>query len=294
MTTGPDAPRWEDVATDPNSAAARVHRRAQLEGALRVDDRSRIDIVRSLCEGRRVLDVGCVAHDLERMTSDKWLHRHVVDVAATCLGIDYDPVGVAGLVEQGYDCRVVDVTQGPEQVADRGPFDVVVAGEVIEHLACPQALFTFAASVLAPGGRLVITTPNPYAPWRARAGQIGYVHENVDHVLLAFPSGIIELGERTDLRLEWFTSVGGPPSSVKPVVDGMVRVARRKVGLAPPRTTSGGSASGAAPTGNEREHSSQAPWYFNYPSPWRLLTAGLRGSRGRIGETAIYVLVAPT
>jgi len=279
--------RWEDVASDPNSAAALAHRRSQLEGTLRVDERSRIEIVRSLCEGRRVLDVGCVAHELGRMHSDKWLHRHLVEVSASCLGVDYDAAGVAGLVALGFDCRVADVTGGPEQVADRGPFEVVVAGEVIEHLASPQALFTFAAAVLEPGGRLVVTTPNPYARWRARAGQIGYVHDNVDHVLLAFPSGIVEFAERTGLRLEWFTTVGGPPTSVRPVVAGMARVARRKVGLAPPSAVQG------AGTANEREPSSSAPWYFNYPSPWEMLTSGLRGSRGRTGETAVYVLLAP-
>jgi 2-polyprenyl-6-hydroxyphenyl methylase/3-demethylubiquinone-9 3-methyltransferase len=45
----------------------------------------------------------------------------------------------------------------PQELRHR--FDVVLAGEVIEHLFLPRQLFSRAEEALAPGGRLVLSTP---------------------------------------------------------------------------------------------------------------------------------------
>jgi SAM-dependent methyltransferase len=42
-------------------------------------------------------------------------------------------------------------------------FDVVFGGEVIEHLSCAGAFLDAARRHLAPGGSLVLTTPNAFA-----------------------------------------------------------------------------------------------------------------------------------
>ena len=81
------------------------------------------------------------------------------------------------------------------------PFDVIVAGELIEHVEALNMLFDVASEALAPDGEMIITTPNPYAPHRVRAAQLGIVWENVDHIVYAFPSGIAELAERHGLVL---------------------------------------------------------------------------------------------
>jgi 2-polyprenyl-3-methyl-5-hydroxy-6-metoxy-1,4-benzoquinol methylase len=41
-----------------------------------------------------------------------------------------------------------------------GAFDVVIVGELVEHVADPAALLAEASRLLAPGGLLVVTTPN--------------------------------------------------------------------------------------------------------------------------------------
>ncbi|MDP2623983.1 MAG: class I SAM-dependent methyltransferase [Actinomycetota bacterium] len=51
-----------------------------------------------------------------------------------------------------------DVESLPSLAAE-GPFDVVAAFEVIEHLLAPRLLTEGAAAVLRPGGYLAITTP---------------------------------------------------------------------------------------------------------------------------------------
>jgi 2-polyprenyl-3-methyl-5-hydroxy-6-metoxy-1,4-benzoquinol methylase len=40
------------------------------------------------------------------------------------------------------------------------PFDVIVAGDILEHLPCPEELMAPIRSLLAPGGRLLLSLPN--------------------------------------------------------------------------------------------------------------------------------------
>ncbi len=87
-------------------------------------------------------------------------------------------------------------------------------------------LFTTAAALLAQGGEMIISTPNPYSPARVRAGQRGIVWENVDHILYAFPSGIVELCQRHGQVLaEAATTLKARPPGVRQ----WLRVAKRRL-----------------------------------------------------------------
>lgn len=193
--------RWTDKADDPNDASALVWRAQTLRAAWRREVPDRITFIEERCHGKTVLDVGCVAHDVARMKSPTWLHGRLAAVASRCLGVDILPEGIQAMVDMGYAAVCHDLGTGLGPIADIAPFDVVVAGEVIEHVESLGMLFELARDVLQPGGSLILTTPNPYAPHRVRAAQLGIVWENVDHVLYAFPSGIAELAERHGLVL---------------------------------------------------------------------------------------------
>jgi 2-polyprenyl-3-methyl-5-hydroxy-6-metoxy-1,4-benzoquinol methylase len=188
--------RWSDLADDPNDPAALAFRARTLRSAWRDEIVDRGEFIVGRSRGLRVLDIGCVAHDVERMKSSQWLHGRVAAVAATCLGVDVLDEGVAHMKQLGYDAISHDLTEGPGPVAERGPFDVIVAGELIEHVPAMGMLFQAASELLADEGQLIVTTPNPWAPHRVRAGQRGDCWENTDHILFAFPSGMAELADR--------------------------------------------------------------------------------------------------
>ncbi|MEM9465100.1 MAG: class I SAM-dependent methyltransferase [Actinomycetota bacterium] len=199
-------PRWSSTTADPSDAAAIAHRGRVLAEAWMPTIENRIDFLADRCRGKRVLDIGCVAHDVGRFDDPSWLHRHLADAADLCVGVDILEPQVAAMNEAGFDVVAHDLSTGLGPLADRGPFDVIVAGELIEHLSDLDLLIRIADTALAPGGELVLTTPNPYAPDRVWAGQRGIVFENADHVSYLFPAGIAELAERNGLRLTGATT----------------------------------------------------------------------------------------
>lgn len=212
------AGRWTAYASDPNDAAVIERRAMQLAAAWRPPVLDRVDFIRKRVAGRRVLDVGCVAHDDARMASAEWFHRQVADVADACLGVDVVADGIAAMQERGFDALCHDLNNGLGPVAEHGPFQVIVAGELLEHVSNLDMLFATAAQALTADGELIMTTPNPFAPARVRSGQRGDVWENVDHVMYAFPSGVAELASRHGLILaEAFTTKPAGPKLTSPV-----------------------------------------------------------------------------
>lgn len=186
----------------PTSPKAVAERRQSLDQARRVLGGSRLSYVVDRCRDRLVLDVGCADHTVDA-PGDVWLHKHIVEVARGCLGADLDEERVAEMRARGYEAIVADITNRSDlaKLVERGPYEIIVAGEVIEHLSSPGDLLQAAATLLPVGGELLVTTPNPYAPWRFRAGLDGRVWENVDHVSYLFPSGMAELASRAGFRL---------------------------------------------------------------------------------------------
>lgn len=93
-----------------------------------------------------VLDVGCGGGQLLLELSRR--------LPARLVGVD------AGVLElpAGVEYRSADITG--RLPADDAEFDAVVLGEVIEHVPHPDALLRQVRRVLAPGGVLVLSTPN--------------------------------------------------------------------------------------------------------------------------------------
>jgi SAM-dependent methyltransferase len=98
--------------------------------------------------GLRVLDLGCRAGAL---TSFYVEGNDVV-------GLDVDRDALAEAEKLGVDTVWADVEQRLPFPDAR--FDVVVAGELLEHLRSPEGVVAEARRVLRPGGRFVGSVPN--------------------------------------------------------------------------------------------------------------------------------------
>jgi 2-polyprenyl-3-methyl-5-hydroxy-6-metoxy-1,4-benzoquinol methylase len=277
---------WQEQGLHPNSKAALALRHKELKkAAVPFAAGTRIGVIRRIARGKKVLDVGCVAHRYRPASqrTKRWLHDHVVEVSAECLGVDYDKVGVQRMRDDGYDVVQADITGDLTPILERGPFDVVVAGEIIEHLPNPQALLAMAHRVLRPGGRLVVSTPNPYALRRQRAGAVGITWENVDHIAYMFPSGMAEMARRTGLVLRRYGTVGWPaPQPLRKDVAESLRSLVKALWARARGTRN--------PFSRER-YALPLPTFWL--SPVDVVLLRLRGRRAMLRETAIYVLVKP-
>jgi ubiquinone/menaquinone biosynthesis C-methylase UbiE len=125
---------------------------------------SRYTFAARLARRKRVLDVGCGAG---YGTAELALTAREVtglDVSAEAVAYAHEHYG-----RENVRFEVGSATALPFEDAS---FDLVVAFEVIEHLENWAELLTEARRVLAPGGQLVVSTPNKlyYAESRERSG----------------------------------------------------------------------------------------------------------------------------
>jgi 2-polyprenyl-3-methyl-5-hydroxy-6-metoxy-1,4-benzoquinol methylase len=96
----------------------------------------------------RWLDIGCGRGDLLRKLRDEWQ-------PASLAGID--PID---WLDEDLKADVEFHTIAAEQADGLPPADRVLLVEVIEHLEAPWSALRKAARLVAPGGRIVISTPN--------------------------------------------------------------------------------------------------------------------------------------
>ena len=125
---------------------------------------SRYTFAARLARRKRVLDVGCGAG---------YGTAELAQTAREATGIDVSAEAVE--YAQTHYGRVnvrFEVGSATEMPFADASFDLVVAFEVIEHLENWQQLLTEARRVLAPGGQLVVSTPNKlyYAESREQSG----------------------------------------------------------------------------------------------------------------------------
>jgi 2-polyprenyl-3-methyl-5-hydroxy-6-metoxy-1,4-benzoquinol methylase len=88
----------------------------------------------------------------------------------------------------------LDITTGylvPEEMTER--FDIVILSHVIEHIYQPGEFMTRLATVLAPGGVLVVVTPNAGSPLARLSGPAWSMLAPIDHVTMLGPRGLLKV-----------------------------------------------------------------------------------------------------
>jgi methionine biosynthesis protein MetW len=142
------------------------------------------DIVRQwIPERSRLLDVGCSAGAISlKVTKGKQVQF---------LGVEPDAQRAEAARARGLE--VVNGYLDERLLLERGPFDVIMFTDVLEHVEAPGAILRLAARGLAEGGVIIASVPN-VAHWTVRTklmfGRFDYA-----------PSGIMDA-----THLRWFTA----------------------------------------------------------------------------------------
>lgn len=161
-------------------------------------DDHKVKFVTKWCLDKDVLDLGCVQHNPEAYKSRYWLHKAIKSVASSVLGMDLYQPGVSYLRDKGFE-----VVSGDAQDFSLGrQFDIIVAGDLIEHLENLHGFLSSCKKHLRSGGKLLISTPNPWY-WRhvVKAALSARVQDNPEHTLWLCPVTLSQLAARHDLKL---------------------------------------------------------------------------------------------
>ena len=158
---------------------------------------SKIKFIVSRCENKNVLDLGCVEHSLDRFSNSKWVHRALKDKADDLIGLDYLEDEVKALREVG-----LNIIYGNAEDFNLGAkFDVIVAGDLIEHLNNYGNFIKCCVEHMTEQSLLIITSANPWHWHKVVRSSLGEVPVNFEHTCWMTPICLNQLCERYGLKL---------------------------------------------------------------------------------------------
>ena len=171
----------------------------------------RIDFIKKISAGKKVLHLGCTNYPYteDSIKNEMLLHFDLGKTAKELYGFDYDQAGLDVLGK--YDVKNLHRAdlEKLEEVALDETFDVIIAGEMIEHLSNPGLFLKGIRRFMKKDTKLVITTINAYCAMRfiiyglrGKGGWNEPVHP--DHVFYFSHSTLKLLLKRENYAVEQF------------------------------------------------------------------------------------------
>lgn len=172
----------------------------------------RIDYIQDLCKDKKVLHLGATdaPETIDAVKKNRLLHLKIKEVSSSLVGLDISAEMIQWLSknQQINNIRYGNI-ENPEDYPQED-FDVVVAGEIFEHLSNQgKALDAIKASI-TPTTKLIITVPNTYSlkGFLRAVGKHELIHP--DHTLHHSPYTLKSLIERHGFIIQsYFSYVNG-------------------------------------------------------------------------------------
>jgi methionine biosynthesis protein MetW len=111
-------------------------------------------------QGARVLELGCSSGYIGQLLQE--------EKGCQVTGVEIDEAAAVEARGRGLDVRVGSLESKAFRDSIQGPFDVVLANDVLEHLLDPEPVLAQMRRWLTPLGSAVISTPN-VASWLIRS-----------------------------------------------------------------------------------------------------------------------------
>ncbi len=162
--------------------------------------------IEDLVRGKRVLHLGCIGFadsspDERNELFRQSLHFRLSSIADV-LGVDYaeDVVTKLHAADLGKNILVGNVEQ-LDDLEIPGTFDVVLAGDIIEHIDNPGLMLAGIKKYCTPDTELIVTTPNAFGILGNIRYAFGRFREAKEHVLSFNPYNLEQLLERHGFRI---------------------------------------------------------------------------------------------
>jgi len=171
----------------------------------------RVEFIKRISAGKKVLHLGCTNYPYtnDAIEHDMLLHFDLSKIATELYGFDFDQAGIDILQQHGAKNLFRADLEKLEEVDLDEKFDVIIAGEMIEHLNNPGMFLQGIQRFMNADTSLVITTVNAYSALRfliyGLHGKGGYnepVHP--DHVYYFSYKTLNLIVERAGLAVEDF------------------------------------------------------------------------------------------
>lgn len=138
------------------------------------------------CHGKRVLHLGCANWPFTKELFDDGLllHQEIEMVCAELVGIDISEKGINFLKSRGVKNLLVADAAKLGEVIQRLEWtpEIVIAGEIIEHLDTPGTLLREFSHHMPPRCTLLITVPNALSIKGILHVMLGHEKVHSDHV----------------------------------------------------------------------------------------------------------------
>lgn len=149
-------------------------------------------------KGKTVFHVGCSDFPItqQRIKDGTLLHLRLQSSTKEMVGIDLSEKGISILREHG--CNNI-FTMDAENIELFRKFDVILAGDVLEHLNNPGLFLCRVSSLLNPGGEIIIGVPSALTFNNLKAWFLGWEQVHADHTFYFSPKTLSALCARFDL-----------------------------------------------------------------------------------------------
>jgi 2-polyprenyl-3-methyl-5-hydroxy-6-metoxy-1,4-benzoquinol methylase len=145
---------------------------------------------------KRVLDIGCISHSFEERSKDKyWNFDIFLEHAKYLKGIDILRNEVSEAQKEGYNIEFGNA----EIYISTEKYDVVFAGDLIEHLGNPAQFLNCSHKNLHNHGLLMLVTPNTFSISNIFKAITKFTNEppvNPEHTCYFTPKTVSELVSR--------------------------------------------------------------------------------------------------
>jgi SAM-dependent methyltransferase len=147
---------------------------------------------KNLCRNMVVLDIGCNGP----------MHDHLKEVSKEIWGIDRVESKIENYIK-------IDVEKEPLPLIDGKKFDIVICGEILEHLSNPGQ---FLEKLKVYQTSIVLSVPNAFADSALNSVKKGIEQVNKDHVAYYSYFTLKNLVERQGYTIDEFLWYNGEPN----------------------------------------------------------------------------------